>query len=153
VAVYPDLPDVAPNRSLLEAFRAQGVPARGGRESSAGLWELHTHPDLELRLMELAGAQSVHTVYGLSCVAEGRRERAVAAAVAVAVGMGILVLRLPAPPSGLRMEVEVDGLSADNDWHCVSAWQSGREAEARLARYVRGAMSYARDLAALEEES
>lgn len=146
---YPDLPAVAPNRALLEAFRPQGVAAKAGTEYRTGRWELHTHPDLELRLMELADVRShhtLHTVYGLSCVAIGDREHAVAAAVAVS--MRHLLLRLPTAPTGLSIESDINVLSADDGWYCVRAWQADRDADERLTRCVREAMAHARDLAA-----
>jgi hypothetical protein len=142
----PDLPDVEPNRKLLEAFRGQGVLVGPAMEYRSGRWELHTHPDLEGALADLAPVRSMYTVFGLSCLAAGPADRAVAAVVAR--GMSILMFRLPARPGGLEVLNDLDGPGPAQGWYAYDAWFSAdSEHGQRLRSLTHAAYAFAAELA------
>lgn len=143
----PDLPDVAPNRALIEAFRDQGVRCAPAMPYRAGRWELHTHPDLEEALVGLAPVPSMYTVFGISCLAAGPADRAVAAVLAR--GMSILMFRLPARPGGFEALDGLDGPGPAQGWYAYPAWFSAEPDHGqRLRSLTHAAYAFAAELAA-----
>ncbi|WP_105968851.1 hypothetical protein [Streptomyces geranii] len=130
------------NSAILDFLRAQGSPPSGPNDYALGEWQLHTHPDLQDRMTELAPRAALHAAYGVPVLAyEG-------IAAAVALGMSTLLLRLPAAPPKLKADPPVPAL-AEHGWQGVDAWQSelpSAEGDRRLSGALRGALANVRDL-------
>jgi hypothetical protein len=140
----PVLPEHAHNVALLAYLGAQACPPSGPDDMALGEWQLHTHPDLEDRLAELAPRTGLlHSAYGVPVLAEA------GIAAVVAIGMDTLLLRLDSAPGNLTASRPVSTLT-DQGWHAVDAWQSDlitAEGDRRLTGAVRGALAAARALA------
>ena len=138
-----ELPEGPFNAALLEFLRGRGARPHGVNDMALGGWQLHTHPDLESRLTELAPGQPLYAAYGVPLLARGE------VAAAVAMGTSTLLVRLPRPPTDLEAGDPLPPLT-DQGWYSVSPWQTGlpsAEGLRRLSGLVRGALEHAADLA------
>jgi hypothetical protein len=138
------LQECAANAELLAYLRSSAQPATGMRWADLEGFELHTHPDLIIRLGELAGSpRAVVAFYGVvGIVVKGL-------AAVVAKGTDTLLLRLPAPPDGVRLERSIEELQGSG-WYAVSAWHdepSPSGGPSRLVGLIREAHQHTRDLA------
>ncbi|SEM69032.1 hypothetical protein [Streptacidiphilus jiangxiensis] len=138
------LPNLPQNTTLLDLLRAQGVPQERGAYAYEG-WELHTHPDLVERLVDLAPRWPVLATFGVPVLA------AKGIAAVVACGMGMLLVRLPeVPTEPLESAAPCPPLTDPGQgWYSVCPWQgelSSVESKRLLSLLVQHALSYAASL-------
>ncbi len=121
------VPDSILNRDVLAYLRSRARPGTGDRYDVDG-WELHVHPDLWLRLGEVAGSkEAVVPAYGVAViVVDG-------AVAALAEGTSTLLLRLPGRPAGIEPGHWVEPLCSAG-WQTVSPWASELPAPVGRAR-------------------
>ncbi|NEA69039.1 hypothetical protein [Streptomyces sp. SID12488] len=138
------LPNLPQNTALLDLLREQGVPQEHGAYVYEG-WESHTHPDLVVRLEDLAPHWPVLATFGMPVLA-GKGIAAV-----VAWGTGVLLVRLPEAPSELlELAAPCPPLTDPGQgWYSVCPWQGklpSAESKGLLSLLVRHALSYAASL-------
>lgn len=138
-----DLPDLPSNSVLLGFLRHQARLPDGPGDYVLNGWQLHTHPDLQARLQEVAPCVPVLGVYGVPVLASD------GVAAAMAIGTDTLLLRLPEFPTDLELGPPLPPLT-DGDWYSIDAWQADTPSaigQQRLADLVCEALRYAGRLA------
>ena len=141
-----ELSDLPQNATLLDYLRSQASPPSGPGDYTLGAWQLHTHPDLLGRLLELAPGSPLTAAYGVPLLASD------GIAAVAALGTAFLAIRIGHLPPGIETENPApEWTFTRDDWHIISPWQShlpSAEGTRTLRELVSAALAHAASLAA-----
>ena len=141
-----ELPDLPQNATLLDYLRSQASLPSGPDDYTLGTWQLHTHPDLLGRLLELAPGSPLSAAYGVPLLASD------GIAAVAALGTDFLAIRTAHLPPGIETENPApEWTFTRDDWHVISPWQShlpSAEGTRTLRELVSAALAHAAGLAA-----
>ena len=145
VEPLPELPDLPQNATLLDYLRSQASPPSGPGDYTLGTWQLHTHPDLLGRLLELAPGWPLTAAYGVPLLASD------GIAAVAAFGTDFLAIRIRNLPPGIDTENPApEWAFTRDDWRIISPWQShlpSAESTRTLRELVSAALAHSASLA------
>ena len=141
-----ELPDLPQNATLLDYLRGQASLPSGPGDYTLGAWQLHTHPDLLERLLELAPGWALTAAYGVPLLASD------GIAAVAALGTNFPAIRIGHLPPGIEAENPAPEWTFTRDgWRIISPWQShlpSTQGARTLRELVSAALAHAASLAA-----